>query len=344
MNKKHALTSWRAEKNSAYLYAFMAIAEKGTERETLFKNLAKGAEEQALFWEKELRRVNYPLPTFKPDFRIRFISWFLPRLGPVALKPILAAMKIRGLSVYLGDLPGHAREDAGKLEHRHWAIGSSGTIRAAVFGINDGLISNASLILGVVGASTNTSLIILTGVAGLCAGAFSMGSGEYVSMRAQRELFEYQIDLERAELEEYPEEEAEELSYIYQARGLSKIDADSFAKKLLSNKEAALHTLAREELGLNPDELGSPWGAALSSFFSFAVGGFIPLLPFILPLGEAHVSISIALTAVALFMVGVTLSLFTGRNAFYSGARMLAIGILAGATTFAIGHAIGVNI
>jgi VIT1/CCC1 family predicted Fe2+/Mn2+ transporter len=151
--------------------------------------------------------------------------------------------------------------------------------------------------------------------------------------------------LERAELEEYPEEEAAELSFIYQARGLSKADADQFAKKMLANHDHGLKTLAREELGLNPDELGSPWVAAISSFVTFALGGLIPLLPFFFfEASNVSLIISIFLTGLALFLVGITLSLFTGQNALYSGCRMLMIGALAGLTTFAIGKMVGVNI
>lgn len=228
--------------------------------------------------------------------------------------------------------------------HRQAIIARGVAIRAAVFGINDGLVSNASLILGIAGASSNISLIVLSGIAGLGAGAFSMAAGEYISMRSQREIFEYQINLERAELESYPEAEAEELSYIYQGRGLAKIDADAFVQKILSNKEQALKTLVREALGLNPDELGSPWSAAISSFFSFVTGALIPLLPFVLYPNTFSLETSIALTGAALFSVGAIMSRFTGRNAILSGCRMLAIGALAGMTTFLIGKAVGVNI
>ncbi len=223
-------------------------------------------------------------------------------------------------------------------------LGSGGAIRAAVFGINDGLVSNASLILGIAGASTNSSLIILAGMAGLGAGAFSMAAGEYISMRSQRELFEYQIAQKRTELSKNPEKEAAELSSIYQDRGLSKVDADAFANKILVNRELALNTLVREGLGLNPDELGSPWGAAFSSLISFAFGALIPLFPFLFHINYMSLRISIIFTGLSLFVVGVTMSFFTGRGAFYSGFRMLAIGTLAGVTTFVIGRLVGVHI
>jgi VIT1/CCC1 family predicted Fe2+/Mn2+ transporter len=226
---------------------------------------------------------------------------------------------------------------------RHKSV-EGGNLRAAIFGVNDGLVSNASLILGVAGASADARSIMLAGIAGLVAGAFSMASGEYVSVRSQRELYEYQIGLERDELEKYPEEEAAELALIYAARGVPLAEAQRFSTSLISNPVHALDTLAREELGLNPDALGSPWGAATSSFAAFAAGAFLPLLPFLITEGPLALKISIALSVVTLFGVGAALSLFTGRGALRSGARMLAIGAAAGAITYAVGKLVGVSL
>jgi VIT1/CCC1 family predicted Fe2+/Mn2+ transporter len=249
------------------------------------------------------------------------------------------------LSVYSHAAPGHPQpatlEDVGK---RHRGIGGGGNLRAAVFGVNDGLVSNASLILGVAGASANNSIILLSGVAGLLAGAFSMAAGEYVSVRSQREMFEHQIGLERDELAQYPEEEAEELALIYAARGLPREDAQKLAKALIADPDKALDTLAREELGLNPEELGSPWGAAIFSFLSFAAGAFVPLLPFLALAGARALPVSVGFTALALFAVGAAISLFTGRSALRDGLRMLAIGAAAGALTYGIGNLLGVSL
>jgi len=229
-------------------------------------------------------------------------------------------------------------------EHRHKGLNNAQNLRAAVFGVNDGLISNMSLILGIAGASSNQHFILLTGVAGLLAGACSMAAGEYISVRSQREFFEYQIDLERSELEEYPEEEAAELAIIYRARGLPQDEAEKLANAIISNPEKALNTLAREELGLNPAELSSPIGAAISSFISFTVGAFIPLVPFLFSNHSRNIFISMGLTAFTLFSIGAILSLFTSRSALKGGARMLLIGAAAGALTYAIGYAIGVSV
>src|SRR5215813_6993709 len=191
------------------------------------------------------------------------------------------------------DPGGHSAPIAGSVEHRHRGLGGGGNLRAAVFGINDGLVSNASLIFGVAGASPDVSVVLLTGVAGLTAGAFAMAAGEFVSVRSQRELFEYQIGLERAELKEYPEAEAQELALIYAAKGLPTKEAKRLANKLVADPAHALDTLAREELGLNPEELGSPIGAAISSFLSFAAGALLPLLPYMLGGGALALPLAI---------------------------------------------------
>jgi len=261
---EHSQEGWREEKCSAYLYRVMAGAEAGTPREELFRGLAAEAENQAGIWA---RQAGTAAPEYAPDLRARMVATLVRRYGPRALRAVLVAMKVRGLSVYSHAAPGHplptTLEEVGK---RHRGLSGGGNLRAAVFGVNDGLISNASLILGVAGASANNSIILLSGVAGLLAGAFSMAAGEYVSVRSQREMFEHQIGLERNELAQYPEEEAEELALIYAARGLPREDAQKLAKALIADPAQALDTLAREELGLNPEDLGSPWGVAIFSF------------------------------------------------------------------------------
>jgi VIT1/CCC1 family predicted Fe2+/Mn2+ transporter len=211
--------------------------------------------------------------------------------------------------------------------------------------VNDGLVSNASLIMGVAGASAGADAVVTAGVAGLLAGALSMAAGEYVSMRSQREMFEYQIGLERDELAEYPEEEAEELALIYAARGMELEEARRITRALVKSPDAALDALAREELGLNPDDLGSPWGAALFSFLAFAAGAVLPLAPFLLGLPlERAIVLAAVVAGIALFGVGAALSLFTGRRAFAGGLRMVLIGGGAGVVTWLIGSLLGAAI
>lgn len=247
-------------------------------------------------------------------------------------------MKIRGLSIYGHGVSGHpAPTSIEAMASRHRGVGSGGNLRAAVFGVNDGLVSNLSLILGIAGTSSSNSMVVLAGVAGMLA-------GEYVSVRSQREMFEYQIGLEREELATYPAEEAEELALIYSARGMTEEDAARLAKASIADPDLALDMLAREELGLNPDQLGSPMGAAVFSLISFAAGALVPLLPFLFLAGDGALGVSVVVTAVALYAVGALLSLFIGRNAWLGGLRMLAIGAAAGAATYTIGSLLGVSL
>jgi vacuolar iron transporter family protein len=340
------LSNWEEEQRSAYLYRALAQMEKGTPRERLFSELAREADSQSGIWAEATRKRGGAVPTgYVPDLRTRIVERLTRRFGPRHMRSILAAMKVRGMSVYSSVDPGHPMPDTTTgIERRHRRLASGGNLRAAVFGVNDGLVSNASLILGVAGAAAEPGVILLSGVAGLLAGAFSMAAGEYVSVRSQREMYEYQIGLEREELGEYPEEEAKELALIYEVRGMPWESAKRLADSMIADPERGLDTLAREELGLNPDELGSPWGAATFSFLSFATGALIPLLPFLFGKSAGALYVAIGLTAAALFAVGAALSLFTGRGALRGGLRMLLIGGGAGTLTFLIGRLLGVGL
>ncbi|MEX2459019.1 MAG: VIT1/CCC1 transporter family protein [Actinomycetota bacterium] len=223
------------------------------------------------------------------------------------------------------------------------AGGKSGTLRAAIFGINDGLVSNLSLIMGVSGAGVGRTAILVAGIAGLVAGAFSMGAGEYVSMRAQRELFERLIHIEAHELATQPEEERRELIALYRRKGMPRPVAEAMTDAVMRDPKVALETHAREELGLDPDELGSPWGAAFSSFATFSIGALVPLAPFLFASGTPATVTALALGGGALFGVGASMSLLTGRGAWFSGGRMLAIGSAATAVTYGVGRLLHVG-
>jgi VIT1/CCC1 family predicted Fe2+/Mn2+ transporter len=322
----------------------LAEIEANPLHKKMFLDLSGLAEKQAQIWEKKLIEANVAIPgAYHPDLRVRIVIWLVQRFGVKSLRVALAALKIRGMSVYQVMPVTHhpmpmSVEDVGK---GHSSISKGNNIRAAVFGINDGLISNASLILGIAGANAGNQFILLAGLAGLLAGASSMAAGEYVSVRSQREMLEYQLALEKSELELYPEEEAAELALIYQARGIPKDEAEKIANLLIKDPEKALDTLAREELGINPSDMVSPLGAAIYSFVAFAVGAFIPLIPYVLSPNTANLPITIGLTAVSLFSVGSILSIFTQRNALWSGLRMLLIGGVAGALTYVIGSFFG---
>ena len=342
--------SWYHEKESAWLYRQVAAAEADPAKSALFLKLAAAAEEQAAKWQLAAHRDTDSSARprqFVPSVRARIVARLLARFEPRSLRPVLAAMKLRGLSIYSAPVAvaGHAMPTSlAQVGARHRsALG--GGLRAAVFGVNDGLVSNVSLVLGVAGAGAASGYVLTAGVAGLLAGALSMAAGEYVSVRSQREMYEYQIALEREELAEYPEEEAEELALIYQARGVELDQAREVSRALLASPQAALDVLAREELGLNPDDLGSPWQAAVSSFVAFAFGAAVPLVPFLGRLKGPHaVSAAVVITLLALFAVGLGLSLFTGRDALRSALRMVLIGGGAGAVSYLVGHAVGVAI
>ena len=221
----------------------------------------------------------------------------------------------------------------------------SGTLRAVIFGVSDGLVSNLSLVMGVAGAAgDNSSFVLLAGVAGLLAGAFSMAAGEYISMQSQRELYERQIALERSEMEAMPEEEEAELAAIYRSKGFNDEEAATIAHRIFRDPQAALDTLVREELGLDPDELGSPIGAATGSFTAFALGAAVPVLPYVVTNGAAAFAASFILSLVALFAVGAGVSLLTGRSTLFSGARQVAIGIAAAVVTYGVGSIVGFTV
>jgi VIT1/CCC1 family predicted Fe2+/Mn2+ transporter len=335
--------SWLHEKESAWLYRQVAAAEADPHKSRLFLQLADAAETQATRWAQS-QRTNANRE-FHPALRARIVARLVRRFGPRALRGVLTAMKLRGLSVYSAPMisSGHAMPTSlAEVGARHRsAVG--GNLRASVFGVNDGLVSNASLVMGVAGAGATGETVLLTGAAGLLAGALSMAAGEYISVRSQREMYEYQIALEREEVAEYPEEEAEELALIYEARGLALEHARILSRELLSRPEQALDVLSREELGLNPDDLGSPWHAAGYSFFSFAIGAGIPLIPLLTSAtGNAAVLGTAAVSLAALFAVGMALSLFTGRGALRGALRMMLIGAGAGVTSYAVGRVLGV--
>lgn len=334
---------WREQRQSVWLYRQLARTEADPRLRTLFESLGEAAERQAAL---ALTALAAPPPPFRPSFRARLVAALARRIGVQRARPMLVALRLRGMSAVTPSAapPNHPMPtsvtEVGARHHR----GGGGNLRAAVFGVSDGLVSNTSLILAVAGAGAPSAQVLLAGVAGLLAGAFSMAAGEYISIRSQRELYERQMAEERAELERFPAEEAEELALIYAARGVPLEQARAMTSALVADTDKALDTLAREELGLNPDALGSPWGAALSSFLAFATGALLPVVPFLFGSGQRTLSLPLGLSAAGLFAVGAALSLFSGKNAVLSGLRLLLVGVLTGGTTFLIGRLLGVNL
>jgi VIT1/CCC1 family predicted Fe2+/Mn2+ transporter len=352
--------------NGAAMYRALASRAQGEQRE-IFLELANAEERHARHWASKLVELGEPEPLpgdYRRSFRTRLISWLAHRLGPRAVLPIVERAEIADAGHYDGvpdatvamatDERIHARVLAGLtpsnaksgiLRGERWHRGdSSGALRAAIFGVNDGLVSNLSLVMGVTGGEAGRKFILLAGLAGLLAGAFSMGAGEFISVTSQRELFEREIALESEEISAMPDEEANELALIYRAKGIGREEAEAMAARIMRNHETALDTMAREELGLNPEELGSPLRVAASSFTSFAIGAVVPVLAWLVASGTAAFVASIILSALALFLVGAGISLLTGRSATHSGVRQLLVGGAAAAATFGIGRLIGVSV
>lgn len=231
-----------------------------------------------------------------------------------------------------------------KFESRHKSVGGN-ALRAAVLGSSDGLLSNMSLVMGVAGAAVSNNTILLTGIAGLLAGAISMALGEWLSVQSSRELNQRQIELETEELEASPEEEKKELVLLYQAKGMNAVEAQKLADKAFENHETAIDAIITEELGIDKEELGgSAWEAAIASFILFAMGAIIPLYPFMILDGKNAVILSIASSIVGLFGIGAAITLLTGKNIMFSGLRQVAFGLVAAAITYGIGHLIGVSL
>ncbi|HEY2751581.1 VIT1/CCC1 family protein [Phenylobacterium sp.] len=357
----------QGEMDSVTIYSALAKAESDPNLAQVYAKLAAVESAHAEFWRNQLDRKDARTARLRPSFRARALGFLAKRFGPSFVLPAIAAAEARDIDAYdrqpeavARGLPtderSHARLIAAAastglglagpgvatLEGRHsGAAGNS--LRAAVLGANDGLVSNLSLVMGVSGATGAQHTILLTGIAGLVAGACSMALGEWLSVNSSRELYKKQIATEGAELEHSPEEEREELILIYQAKGLGEQQAKALAGELLSNKDTALDTLVREELGIDPDELGgSAWSAATASFLLFSAGAIFPVAPFFFVGGWTAAILSLALSGLALCAIGAGTSLFTGRGIFFSASRQLIIGYAAAAVTFGVGRLAGV--
>jgi VIT1/CCC1 family predicted Fe2+/Mn2+ transporter len=352
------------EKDGIALYRAMAAAERDEKRAEIFEKLAQNEERHAQRWARLIESGGGKVPTHRPSLRVHLLGWLARRFGTRRVIPIISSLEARDEAGYMqqpeaAGLPAEERAHSRTLwamsgggsgveaiagTERWHVMSRAGGLRAAVFGINDGLVSNFSLVMGFAGAEASPEYILLAGVAGLLAGSFSMAAGEYISVSAQRELFEQQIAMEKQELEMSPKEEEEELALIYQAKGIPDEQARSLARRIIANPKTAIDTLAREELGLDPTELGSPWTAAGSSFFAFILGAFIPVLPYLFTQGTTAWLTSGVLSCLALFGVGALISIFTARGPVISGLRMLAIGLLASIITYSVGWLLGISV
>lgn len=362
--------NWQSEIESAFLYRAIAAVEKQPQLAEVYTRLAATEEQHALFWEAQLTQAGNVVPPRQIGWRTRTLAQLARRFGPQFILPTIGGlergdskaygqqpetrgttlardeqMHDRMLQTILGGTVGGLEGSAiAQIEGRHRAT-SGNALRAAVLGASDGLLSNFSLIMGVAGANSSSQSILIAGLAGLLAGAFSMALGEWISVQSSRELYERQITIERDELATNPAEEQQELALIYQAKGLSADQAQALAARLLVDKPAALDTLAREELGIDPEELGgSAIEAGATSFVLFALGAIIPIAPFLVLTSTPAILASVLVSALGLFGIGALITLLTGRSVLYSGSRQVLIGLAVAAITFGIGRLVGVVI
>ncbi len=359
----------RSEKDAIALYTQLADSEKTPELKKIYLKLSDTEKKHALFWEEKLKALGGKVPLFKQTIKTRFYGWIARKIGPSAVLPALASIEKSAASGYDGqpeadgtrmpsDERSHARvfkylsntaggvkgSDLAKFEGRH-RTGGGNALRAAVLGANDGLVSIFCLVMGVAGAGIETRYILLTGLSGLLAGSLSMALGEWLSVQNSREFYENQIGIERAELEEAPEEEIEELALIYQAKGIEEKAAKELAGRMFVDPKAMLDTLSREELGINPEELGgSPLSAAVTSFLLFAAGGILPVIPYLFLAGFRGIIASAILSAAGLFTIGGLTTFMTGKPLLAAGLRQVLVGLATAAVTFAAGSLIGGNL
>jgi VIT1/CCC1 family predicted Fe2+/Mn2+ transporter len=359
------LVNWRDEIDSAALYRALADLETDARLAEVYRRLAAAEEHHAAFWEERLRASGARVPERRVGWRARVLIGLARRFGTQSVLPTLNDLERADSSGYDSQpesrgtaMPAEERSHArllkslssgggvggaalGRFEGRHRAA-SGNALRAAVLGANDGLLSNFSLVMGVAGAQVSADTVLVTGLAGLLAGAGSMAMGEWVSVTSARELAGHQLEIEAREIEEIPDEEREELALIYEAKGLGADQARELAARQIADRSTALDTLAREELGIDPEELGgSATVAAATSFVLFALGASLPVIPYFLLSGNVAVLVSALLSIAGLFTIGALITLFTGRSALFSGGRQVVIGGAAAALTYAVGRLIG---
>lgn len=362
--------NFQDETDSAALYRAMAASEKSPEIAELYRSLAAAEEGHALFWQRRIEAMTGASIVARPSWRARLMIWLAHRFGASAVLSHMATQEAGNRDVYdtqretegtqmpaqersharlLSHLASHSSASRqgwdgsryAQLEGRHGA-GGGNALRAAVLGANDGLVSTFSLVMGAAGAAFSASTLLATAIAGTLAGACSMAMGEWISVQSSRELYQRQIDAETDELENAPAEEQEELALIYRAKGFDADEAHRIAERVMSDRTTARDTLVREELGINPQDLGgSAWAAALSSFVVFVLGALIPALPLMLFDGSRAVLVCALASGLGLFLIGAAITVFTGTSALRAGLRQLAIGAAAAGVTYAAGSLVG---
>ncbi len=366
---KRYLDNRQKEIDGAALYKVLADTEKQPQMAKVYRKLVASEEKHAAAWERKLEELKVPVSPRKPTWRAATMIWLAKRFGPQFVLPTITSNEKADSQAY-DDQPdieasefsrderSHARllsmashstgglsgGSVAQLEGRHKA-GGGNALRAAVLGANDGLVSILSLTMGVAGATNSRPDILIAGLAGVLAGAGSMALGEWLSVQSSRELYEHQIKIEAEEIANSPEEEQEELALIYQSKGLPEDRAKELASHMMADKGSILDTLAREELGIDPEELGgSAYEAAFTSFFLFAFGALFPILPYLFSSGTIAILLSLVVSAIGLFIIGAAITLMTGRSVWFSGTRQVLVGIAAAALTYGLGKLIGISI
>lgn len=350
-----------AERNAALLYRALAQTVSGDKRDA-FLELADIEDTHARHWIDKLTEYGVEIPPAPTELDAAD-SALVSRAQAMGLDAVLDHLEeAEGADAGMYDdepealstMPSDEREHAQRFREMRTSKNNgeswhrtdrSGAVRAAVFGVSDGLVSNTALVMGFAGANPGSQTILFAGLAGLLAGAFSMAAGEYVSVASQRDLFQREIRKEAEELATNPEEEQKELELIYRAKGLDRETAARTAAQIMRDPQVALETLAREELGLDPDELGSPTKAAVSSFVAFAIGAIVVVLPYLFGMsGSAAVLVAITLAGSAMLLVGGVVGYLSGRGVIFSALRQIGWGAGAAAVTYLVGTVIGINV
>ena len=357
---------WQAtrqeERDAEAIYRALAGSEADKERSRLFTGLADDEQRHASYWEGLLRQAGVDPGPARPGQRARVLCKLAGDFGDTVVVPIMRDREklsteayldesgafaldeerhARALAALVGDTRGEPIGRALARLPRGRAAGGN-ALRAAVLGVNDGLVSNASLVMGVAGAGVASKDILVTGVAGLIAGACSMAMGEWISVQSSRELSARELQVEQQHLAASAEEEQAELALVYEQKGLHPREARRIAERLSADPTTALDIHAREELGIDPEELGgSPWVAAGASFVLFVLGAILPIVPFAILSGNAAVGVALAVSALGLFAIGAAITLLTGRSVLLSGGRQLAFGAAAFVVTYGIGVLFG---
>jgi VIT1/CCC1 family predicted Fe2+/Mn2+ transporter len=366
MSDPATIERWKAtrqeELDAEAIYRALASSEADPERARIFAGLADDEGRHAAHWEGRLREAGIDPGPARPGQRARVLSKLAGDFGDTVVAPIMREREklsteayldesgefaldeerhARALAALIGDTRGEPIGRALARLQRGRAAGGN-ALRAAVLGVNDGLVSNAARVMGVAGAGIASKDILVTGVAGLIAGAGSMAMGEWISVQSSRELSARELQIEEEHLAASAEEEQAELALVYEQKGLHPQEARQVAERLSADPTTALDTHAREELGIDPEELGgSPWVAAGTSFVLFVLGAIVPIIPFAFLSGHAAVAVALAVSALGLFGIGAAITLLTGRSVLLSGSRQLAFGAAAFVVTYGVGALFG---